>query len=74
MNTPKTQSGGSLKPLGSDFRCPVCRQRASFIRTRYFENGTADVWTCNDPKCSNHMLYFYNDHPNDRGRARRENP
>ena len=58
------ESGGSLKPVGSDFRCPVCKQRGTYIRTRYFETGTADVWTCNDPKCRNYMLYFYDDHPN----------
>jgi ribosomal protein L37AE/L43A len=46
-------------PAGSDFRCPVCKQRASHVRVRHLANGDTDVWTCNDPKCSNHALYFY---------------
>ena len=63
----------SAPPDGSDFRCPVCKQRASYVRTRYFENGTADVWTCNNRNCSNHWLYFYQ-HPNVPAQQRREEP
>jgi hypothetical protein len=72
---PKRTARHSLRAaIGSDFRCPGCNGRAKFIQTRYFERGTADVYTCRNKKCTYYMLYFYNDHPNAGTQQRRDNP
>jgi hypothetical protein len=49
MNTPETQSGGSLEPVGSEVRCPLCK-------------GQACVWLenpggCHDTQCG-HAFEF----------------
>jgi len=71
MNTPKTQSGGSLKPVGSAPRCKQCRYPGVFIRTRYFADGIAHVWMCDHEHCTNYGLYWHTDVPNAVAQARR---
>jgi hypothetical protein len=55
------------KALGLDKptpeRCPICEQFGTFIRTRYFEGGTADVWMCVTPSCKSYRLYWHKDKP-----------
>jgi hypothetical protein len=72
MNTPETQSGGSLKPVGSEKKCELgddCRRPAEYVDkfgilmcAEHLEDVRA--YTCGIVRLS----------PNDRGQARRENP
>ena len=43
--------------------CPYCGMVSIYIRTRYFEDGTADVWMCNHRGCRCYRLYFHVDYP-----------
>ena len=58
----------STKPKPSE-TCPRCYVQGTYIRTRYFDNGsqseTSDVWMCVNPKCRSYRLYWHNDKPND---------
>ena len=71
MNKPKTQSGGSLKPVGSDPQCSKCGYALVFIRDRNFRDGSGLVWMCANPQCELWQLYVY---PNVPAQQRREEP
>ena len=43
--------------------CPKCDWPGIYIRTRYFETMTADVWMCDNEKCPSYLLYWHKDKP-----------
>jgi hypothetical protein len=43
--------------------CPKCDWPGVYIRTRYFETMTADVWMCDNSKCKSYRLYWHDDQP-----------
>lgn len=44
-------------------KCPKCDRPGVFIRTRHFEDGTSDVWMCDNRRCSSYTLYWHVDYP-----------
>lgn len=52
------------KPTPTPENCPKCEQPGTFIRTRYFAGGTADVWMCVTQGCPSYRLYWHKDNPN----------
>ena len=54
-------SGGSV--AREQMHCPKCDWPGVYIRTRYFETMTADVWMCNNSKCESYRLYWHDDKP-----------
>jgi hypothetical protein len=39
--------------------CPKCNQPGKFVRHRYFEKSTTEVWTCVNRDCQWFDLYWY---------------
>jgi hypothetical protein len=67
-DVPKLPSAAVLAALNGSvarrqMRCPKCDWPGVYIRTRYFETMTADVWMCDNSKCESYRLYWHDDKP-----------
>lgn len=43
--------------------CRKCGKPGVYVRTRYFENSSADVWECQTVGCENHNLIWHTNTP-----------
>jgi hypothetical protein len=43
--------------------CRKCGKPGVYVRTRYFENCSSDVWECQTAGCENHNLIWHTDTP-----------
>lgn len=43
--------------------CRHCGNPGAYVRTRYFDTATADVWECKTEGCENRGLIWHTDNP-----------